>query len=230
MPTSPLARSSDLAGWNPLTGGYGEADTALPWCTSLRLLQHSIIVNRIHTLTLAYTAVQGWALYFEFDDTVLPNVKSLTVVDPQSGILGNLPVLRRHFGNTLQSLTLSRVFLGVDSLYTILGSFPNLDDLTVASAPNPYRILPPGENPPDGLRTRGRLSLVDVETQALCIPLFLRLPAVQFRALYFSDTFQLDVETIHQLVSACSSTLATLEIRGGVLPFLPALPDSKPQN
>ena len=207
-----------------------------PWLASLRLLKHSSVVNRVHTLTLAYTSVQGWALYFDSTDVVFPNLKSLTVVDPQARLDDYLPVLKRHFGNTLESLTLSRVFIDADELYSIIGSFPSLNDLTIASVPDPHGVLPLHENPPTGLRTQGKLSLVDDETQAVCIPLLLRLPAVQFRTLYFSDTFQLDVEKINQLVSACSSTLVTLEIRGDVFPprlyssrFLPTEQDGVPR-
>ena len=187
------------------------------WGPSL-LLNHSTVPSRIHTLTLASTAVRGWAIYFDSVDVVFPNLRSLVIINPASGIPHYFPVLKKHFGEALESLTLCDINFIANELHSILGSIPNLRDLNISrsSLVQSPDVPPTFESPPADLQAQGKLSLTGIETHRALIPLFAKLPGVQYRSLYFSSAFQLDVGKVQQLMSACSSALETLEIRGGV--------------
>lgn len=52
------------------------------WYPSLFLFDRSIIVQSIHTLTLARSVAQGWATYFDSANVISPDLKSLTVANP----------------------------------------------------------------------------------------------------------------------------------------------------
>jgi len=183
------------------------------WRTRL-LTTGSIFAELTHTLTLNYTAVEAWGEHFRDVDAVFPHLKSLNIAYSQLRLHDDVLALKRNFGNTLLSLSLNRVSIHAEEFYPILSSFPNLDNLSIASLRLPP---PPSGDIPACPRTQGKLTLVGDEAHDTCVPFLLRLP-VQFRTLYFYDTS--DITKVHPLVRACSATLTTLEIRGTGL-FLP---------
>jgi hypothetical protein len=181
-----------------------------------------LLLESIHTLTLGSTAVRAWTVHFRNVGAVLPHLKSLILVNAWLELDSDVAVLKRDFGNTLLSLSLNRVSIDPTEFYPILSSFPNLDNLSIAYLDLPHQH--PSDNISACPRTRGKLTLVGVEAHDTCVPFLLRLP-IQFRALYFYDTW--DVRKIYPLVRACSSTLTTLDIRGSVFPFVVVITDSK---
>jgi len=174
------------------------------------LTKGSIFAEHIHTLTLGFTAVQAWARHFRDVDVVLPRLNSLIITDAWLHLDDEVVVLKRNFGNTLLSLSLSLVTISSEEFYPILSSFPNLDNLSIARLNLPQR--PPGDIPACP-RTQGKLTLTGAEAHETCVPFLLKLP-IQFRTLHFCGTA--DVWKVHPLVWACAPTLTTLEIRGSV--------------
>lgn len=198
----------------------------LPWRTSLLFFNYSSTLGRVRTLTLSSDALDGWMSYFGSVEVVFPNLTSLVIISPPSRFGRYLPVLEKNFGRTLETLVLCMITFVPGDLFTTLASFPNLHDFMISQSPRVPQAI--REHlfffaPPSGL-TRGKLSLVGSEAQEAYIPSFMKLPETQYRSLYFSDASQLDIGNVHQLVSACSSTLETLEIRGNIIFFLPFSP------
>ena len=145
------------------------------------------------TLTLASTAAQGWAIYFDSFDVVFPDLRSLVIINPASDIPHYFPVLKRHFGEALESPTLCDVNFIANELYYILGSIPNLRDLNTSRSTlvQPPGVQPTFENPPADLRAQGKLSLTGIETHRTLIPLFTKLPGIQYRSLHFPSALHL---------------------------------------
>ena len=179
------------------------------WCTRL-LTAGSIFVERTHTLTLNSTAVRAWGEHFRDVDVVLPQLKSLIIANTRLRLHTDVAALKRSFGSTLLSLSLNRVAIRPKHFYPILSSFPNLDNLSIVGL---ALSQPPSDNISACPRTQGKLTLVGEEAHDTCVPFLLGLP-VQFRTLYFYDTA--NIEKVHPLVCACSSTLESLEIRGSL--------------
>lgn len=125
---------------------------------------------------------------------VFPNLRSLVIINPASDIPHYFPVLKRHFGEALESPTLCDVNFIANKLYYILGSIPNLRDLNISRSTlvQPPGVQPTFENPPADLRAQGKLSLTGIETHRTLIPLFTKLPGIQYRSLHFSFALQLN--------------------------------------
>jgi hypothetical protein len=123
--------------------------------------------------------VEGWETYFDTVDVIFTNLRSLIVASPPSNFGRYLPALKRNFGKHLESLTSCMVTFVADEVYFILASFPHLRNLEIShSSQVPLGAWHPKASSENliGLRTRGRLSLVGLETHSTYIPLFIGIP------------------------------------------------------
>lgn len=135
------------------------------------LAEGSIFVTRTHSLTLCSTAVLGWALYFRHVDVVLPHLESLTITNTLLRFDPDVIVMKRHFGNTISSLSLNRILIEPRDFYTTLSSFPKLDDLSIIGLDLQQLPAPSDIDMLSGCpRTRGKLTLVGVEAHDVCLP------------------------------------------------------------